>query len=43
VDVAELLPREGFLVPHGVVHRTRAPQRTVVLTVEPATVIATGD
>jgi mannose-6-phosphate isomerase-like protein (cupin superfamily) len=39
----ELLPRQGIVVPHGVVHRTRAPTRTVVLMVEPATVVATGD
>lgn len=39
----ELHPREGMVVPKGVVHRTRAPQRTVVLMVEPATVVPTGD
>jgi mannose-6-phosphate isomerase-like protein (cupin superfamily) len=38
-----LKPGQGMVVPHGVVHRTRAPQRTVVLMVEPATVVATGD
>jgi len=38
-----LKPGQGIVVPHGVVHRTRAPQRTVVLMVEPATVVATGD
>lgn len=36
-------PREGITVPHGVLHRTRAPTRTVVLMVEPATVTPTGD
>jgi mannose-6-phosphate isomerase-like protein (cupin superfamily) len=30
----ELAPRQGFTVPKGVVHRTRAPERTVVLMVE---------
>jgi mannose-6-phosphate isomerase-like protein (cupin superfamily) len=40
---AELRPRQGMVVPKGVVHRTRAPQRTVVLMVEPATVVAVGD
>ena len=40
---AELRPRQGLVVPKGVVHRTRAPQRTVVLMVEPATVVAVGD
>ncbi len=39
----ELRPREGMVVPRGVVHRTRAPERTVVLMVEPATVVPTGD
>jgi mannose-6-phosphate isomerase-like protein (cupin superfamily) len=39
----ELTPRQGFVVPHGVRHRTRAPQRTVILMVEPATVVPTGD
>jgi mannose-6-phosphate isomerase-like protein (cupin superfamily) len=39
----ELKPRQGLVVPKGVVHRTRAPERTVVLMVEPATVVATGD
>src|ERR1700719_3653638 len=30
----ELGPRQGFVVPRGVVHRTRAPERTVILMVE---------
>jgi mannose-6-phosphate isomerase-like protein (cupin superfamily) len=38
-----LAPRQGFVVPRGVVHRTRAPERTVCLMVEPATIVATGD
>ncbi len=38
-----LAPRQGMVVPHGVVHRTRAPDRTVVLMVEPASVVPTGD
>lgn len=38
-----LKPRQGLVVPHGVVHRTRALVRTVVLMVEPATVVPTGD
>jgi len=36
-------PRQGFVVPKGVVHRTRAPQRTVILMVENAGIIPTGD
>lgn len=35
--------QQGMVVPRGVVHRTRAPQRTVVLMVEPASVVPTGD
>jgi mannose-6-phosphate isomerase-like protein (cupin superfamily) len=38
-----LKPRQGFVVPKGVVHRTRAPQRTVILMVENAGIIPTGD
>lgn len=39
----ELLPRQGFTVPKGVEHRTRAPERTVILMVEGAGVVPTGD
>jgi mannose-6-phosphate isomerase-like protein (cupin superfamily) len=39
----KLAPRQGMVVPKGVMHRTRAPERTVVLMVEPATVVPTGD
>lgn len=39
----ELAPQQGILVPKGVLHRTRAPARTVVLMVEAATVTPTGD
>ena len=39
----ELLPRQGFVVPKGIVHRTRAPQRTVILMVEAAGIVPTGD
>ena len=38
-----LLPRQGYTVPRGVTHRTRAPQRTVMLMVEKASVQPTGD
>jgi mannose-6-phosphate isomerase-like protein (cupin superfamily) len=38
-----LEPRQGFVVPQGIVHRTRAPERTIILMVEPATVTPTGD
>lgn len=33
----------GYTVPRGVMHRTRAPQRTAVLMVEAAGVVPTGD
>jgi len=36
-------PRQGFVVPKGVIHRTRAPQRTVILMVENAGIIPTGN
>lgn len=42
-QTVELLPRQGFTVPRGVEHRTRAPERTVILMVEGAGVIPTGD
>jgi mannose-6-phosphate isomerase-like protein (cupin superfamily) len=39
----ELAPKQGFIVPKGVVHRTRALERTVVLMVEGSGIIPTGD
>lgn len=39
----ELAPRQGYVVPKGVVHRTRAPERTVILMVEGAGIVPTGD
>ena len=39
----DLGPRQGVMVPKGVVHRTRAKERTVVLMVEAATIVPTGD
>jgi hypothetical protein len=41
--VVELAPRQGFVVPKGVVHRTRAPERAVILMVEGAGIVPTGD
>lgn len=38
-----LKPRQGLVVPKGVVHRTRALERTVMLMVENAGIIPTGD
>jgi hypothetical protein len=39
----ELAPRQGFVVPKGVIHRTRAPERTIMLMVENAGIVPTGD
>lgn len=39
----ELLPQHGFVVPKGVLHRPRAPERTVILMVEGAGIVPTGD
>ncbi len=39
----ELQARQGFVVPKGVVHRTRAPERAVILMVENAGIVPTGD
>lgn len=41
--VVDLAPRQGFVVPKGVKHRTRAPSRTVILMVERADIVPTGD
>ena len=42
-DAVTLLPHEGVTIPKGVMHKPRAHGRTVVLMVEPATVVPTGD
>jgi mannose-6-phosphate isomerase-like protein (cupin superfamily) len=39
----ELLPQQGFVVPKGITHRTRAPEKCVILMVENAGIIPTGD
>jgi mannose-6-phosphate isomerase-like protein (cupin superfamily) len=39
----ELEPRQGFTVPKGVMHRPRAPRKTVILMIEGAGVKPTGD
>ena len=41
--IFDLHPGQGFMVPKGVSHRTRAPQRTSILMVEGKTVTPTGD
>jgi quercetin dioxygenase-like cupin family protein len=35
--------RRGFVVPKATMHRTRAPQRTVILMVENAGIVPTGN
>ena len=39
----ELQPKQGYVVPKGVVHRTRALKRCVMLMVEGEEIIPTGD
>ena len=39
----DLPPKQGLTVPQGVMHRTRAPERCVVLMIEGASVVPTGD
>jgi mannose-6-phosphate isomerase-like protein (cupin superfamily) len=38
-----LSPQQGYTVSRGIVHRTRAPRRTVILMVEAASIAPTGD
>jgi mannose-6-phosphate isomerase-like protein (cupin superfamily) len=39
----ELGPGQGFVVSKGIMHRPRAPEKTVILMVEGAGIIPTGD
>jgi len=39
----DLQPLEGFVIPKGVLHRTRAPDRAVVLMAETSAIVPTGD
>ncbi|RJQ59830.1 MAG: cupin domain-containing protein [Desulfobacteraceae bacterium] len=34
---------QGYVVPKGVVHKTRAPEKTIVLMIETAGILPTGD
>jgi mannose-6-phosphate isomerase-like protein (cupin superfamily) len=38
-----LNPQQGFVVPKGVTHRTRAPEKAVILMVETSAIVPTGD
>ena len=42
-ETIELMPHQGYVVPKRVVHKTRAPEKTVVLMIETAGIIPTGD
>jgi mannose-6-phosphate isomerase-like protein (cupin superfamily) len=42
-DSVELLRHQGYVVPKGVVHKTRAPEKTIVLMIETAGIVPTGD
>ena len=42
-DSVALHPLQGYVVPKGVLHRPKAPLRSVVLMVETAGIIPTGD
>jgi mannose-6-phosphate isomerase-like protein (cupin superfamily) len=42
-DTVTLEPHQGYTVPRGVVHRTRAPVRATIVMVEEAGVVPTGD
>lgn len=39
----DLQPGQGFVVPKGMQHRPRAPERTVILMVEGSGIVPTGD
>jgi mannose-6-phosphate isomerase-like protein (cupin superfamily) len=39
----ELAERQGISVPAGTSHRPRAPERTIILMVEGAGIVPTGD
>ncbi len=39
----DLQPQQGFVVPKGIRHRTRAPDRAVILMVETTAIVPAGD
>ena len=39
----ELNPRQAVVIPKGVMHRPRAPERTIILMVEGEGIVPTGD
>jgi len=42
-ETITLKPHQGYTIPKGITHRTRAPRKTVVLMVEAASVKPVGD
>ena len=42
-ETVRLRPHQGYTVPRGVRHKTSAPERTVIVMVELASVAPTGD
>jgi len=42
-DAVRLRPHQGFTVPKGTMHKTSAPTRTVIVMVESAGIVPTGD
>lgn len=42
-ESVELNPQQGYVVPKGVIHKTRAPEKTIVLMIETAGIVPTGD
>ena len=42
-ESVELRPLQGYVVPKGIVHKTRAPNKTVVLMIETSGIVPTGD
>ena len=42
-ETITLEAQQGYVVPKGVVHRTRAPERTIILMVEGEQIVPTGD
>ena len=43
VETVTLQRHQGYTVPRGVMHRTRAPAKTAIVMVEPVGVVPTGD
>ena len=42
-ETVTLEPHQGYTIPRGVVHRTRAPEQAVILMIEGSSVEPTGD